>query len=198
MNLKTRNPVRDLVSAAMCLALCMVLPFLTGQIPEIGGMLCPMHIPVLLAGFICGPWYALAVGFLAPPLRFVMFGMPRLMPTGLAMAFELATYGLIVGILYRKLAKNVINTYVSMIAAMLLGRVVWHCDDDPDGCHRRQLRLDRVHLRRGSQCHPRYHRAACADPAAGICAEKGQSHRITASHDNEPAWQHILPCRFWI
>ena len=125
MNLKTRNPVRDLVSAAMCLALCMVLPFLTGQIPEIGGMLCPMHIPVLLAGFICGPWYALAVGFLAPPLRFVMFGMPPLMPTGLAMAFELATYGLIVGILYRKLAKNVINTYVSMIAAMLVGRVVW-------------------------------------------------------------------------
>lgn len=125
MNLKTRNPVRDLVSAAMCLALCMVLPFLTGQIPEIGSMLCPMHIPVLLAGFICGPWYALAVGFLAPPLRFVMFGMPPLMPTGLAMAFELATYGLIVGLLYRKLAKNIPNIYLSLVGAMVAGRVVW-------------------------------------------------------------------------
>lgn len=47
--------IQKLVLAAVCLALCMVLPFLTGQIPEIGSMLCPMHIPVLLCGFVCGP-----------------------------------------------------------------------------------------------------------------------------------------------
>ena len=35
---------RKLVFAAVCLALGMVLPFLTGQIPAIGSMLLPMHI----------------------------------------------------------------------------------------------------------------------------------------------------------
>ena len=125
MNLKTRNPIRDLVSAAMCLALCMVLPFLTGQIPQIGSMLCPMHIPVLLAGFVCGHWYALAVGGIAPIMRYALFGMPPLMPTGLAMTFELAAYGLIAGLLYRKLPKTVPNIYISLICALLAGRIVW-------------------------------------------------------------------------
>ena len=82
--------IRQLVFSAVCLALCMVLPFLTGQIPEIGGMLCPMHLPVLLCGLLCSPLWAAAVGFIAPLLRFVLFGMPPLMPTGLAMCFELA------------------------------------------------------------------------------------------------------------
>ena len=91
--------VQKLVLAALCLALCMVLPFLTGQIPEIGSALSPMHIPVLLAGFLCGPWWALAVGAVAPVLRFALFGMPPIFPTGLAMCFELATYGLISGLL---------------------------------------------------------------------------------------------------
>ena len=43
-----------LIYAAVCLSLCLVLPFLTGQIPEIGSKLSPMHIPVLLCGFLCG------------------------------------------------------------------------------------------------------------------------------------------------
>ena len=103
----------------------MVLPFLTGQIPEVGSMLSPMHIPVLLAGFLCGPWWALAVGAVAPALRFALFGMPPLFPTGLAMCFELATYGLVSGLLYQRLPKKTANIYVSLIAAMVVGRIVW-------------------------------------------------------------------------
>ena len=119
------SPILRLTYAAACLALCMVLPFLTGQIPEIGSALCPMHIPVLLAGFLCGPWWALAVGAVAPLLRFALFGMPPLFPTGAAMCFELAAYGLISGVLYRKLPKRAVNVYLALIAAMLAGRVVW-------------------------------------------------------------------------
>ena len=40
-----KTDVKNLVQAALFLALALVLPFLTGQIPEIGAMLCPMHIP---------------------------------------------------------------------------------------------------------------------------------------------------------
>lgn len=117
--------VQKLVLAAVCLALCMVLPFLTGQIPEIGGMLCPMHIPVLLCGFICGPAWAAVVGAIAPLLRFALFGMPPLFPTGVAMCVELAAYGAASGVLYRVLPRRTVNVYVSLIAAMLLGRILW-------------------------------------------------------------------------
>ena len=126
MQTKTQNPaIRRMVSAAVCLALCMVLPFLTGQIPQVGSALCPMHIPVLLAGFLCGPWWAMAVGAVAPLLRFALFGMPPIFPTGVAMCFELAAYGLVSGLLYARLPKKTVNIYVSLVAAMLAGRVVW-------------------------------------------------------------------------
>ena len=119
-----KTPVRRLTAAAVCLALCLVLPFLTGQIPQIGSALCPMHIPVLLAGFICGPWWAAAVGVVAPLLRHVLFGMPPIL-TALAMCFELAAYGLCSGLLYGNSAKKLRNVYLSLVAAMIVGRVVW-------------------------------------------------------------------------
>ena len=125
MQTKTANPaIRRMVTTAVCLALCMVLPFLTGQIPQIGSALSPMHIPVLLAGFLCGPWWAMAVGFAAPMLRHVWMGMPPLI-TAIAMSFELAGYGLFSGLLYRLLPKKTVNIYVSLIGAMILGRIIW-------------------------------------------------------------------------
>ena len=81
MKTSNKTKITNLVYAAVCLALCLVLPFLTGQIPQVGNALCPMHIPVLLAGFLCGPWWALAVGLVAPLLRHTLFLMPPLMTT---------------------------------------------------------------------------------------------------------------------
>lgn len=114
-----------LTVSAICLALCMVLPFLTGQIPQIGSALSPMHIPVLLCGFFCGPLYAGAVGVLAPLLRSMLFGMPPLFPTGVAMCMELMTYGVVASVLYRRLPKKTSSIYAALIAAMLCGRAVW-------------------------------------------------------------------------
>ena len=124
MPIISKSPVRRLTATAVCLALCLVLPFLTGQIPQIGSALCPMHLPILLAGFICGPWWALAVGAVAPLLRHVIFGMPPIL-TASGMTFELAAYGLFSGLLYHKSKKTVKNIYISLIAAMILGRVIW-------------------------------------------------------------------------
>ena len=123
--MSSRKSLYRLVLSAMFLALALVLPFLTGQIPQIGSALCPMHIPVLLCGFFCGPWYALAVGLIAPLLRFLLFGMPPLFPTGIAMCFELAAYGFVAAVLYKILPKRKVFVYVSLIGAMLAGRIVW-------------------------------------------------------------------------
>jgi len=117
--------VRRLTYAALFLAIALVLPFITGQIPQIGAMLSPMHIPVLLCGFLCGwPW-GLAVGLIAPPLRSLLFGMPAMIPGGVAMALELAAYGAVAGWLYRRLPKKPGSVYIALIIAMIAGRLVW-------------------------------------------------------------------------
>jgi len=119
------NKLFKLVLASMFLALALVFPFLTGQVPQIGNMLCPMHLPVIMVGFLCGPIYGLVVGFIAPLLRFIIFGMPPIMPTGIAMSFELLTYGFVSGLLYEKLSKKKSNIYISLIIAMIAGRAIW-------------------------------------------------------------------------
>lgn len=118
--------LRKLVLAALMLALAYVLPFFTGNIPQIGSMLLPMHLPTILCGFLCGgPWGA-AVGFIAPIFRSVMTGgFPPMFPTAVAMAFEMAAYGFLCGFLYKRLPKNLAGIYSSLIAAMVVGRLVW-------------------------------------------------------------------------
>ena len=121
-----KKTTRNLTWTGMFLAIGLVLPFITGQIPQIGKMLCPMHIPILLCGFFCGWQYAAAIGFICPLLRSALFGMPVLYPSAVGMAFELMTYGLVVGILSKKTGiEKLWKIYVSLISAMLCGRLVW-------------------------------------------------------------------------
>ncbi len=102
------------------------MPFFTGQIPSIGKMLLPMHIPVLLCGLICGPEYGLIVGFVLPLVRSLWLGMPGLYPTAVAMAFEMAAYGFVAGLLYsRSKYRCIWALYKALIPAMLIGRIVW-------------------------------------------------------------------------
>lgn len=121
----THLQVRRLTYAALYLAIAMVLPFVTGQIPEIGSMLCPMHIPALLCGFMCGwPW-GLAVGFIAPLLRSVVFGMPTLFPQAVSMAFELAVYGGLSGFLRPRLPWKRGAVWPALLISMVAGRIAW-------------------------------------------------------------------------
>lgn len=120
-----RTDIKKLTLSAMFMALAFVLPFFTGQIPQIGNMLCPMHIPVLLCGFFCGAPWGMLVGFFAPILRSFVLGMPMMFPTAVCMAFELAAYGFVTGFLHSRLPKKKWTVYVSLISAMIVGRVVW-------------------------------------------------------------------------
>lgn len=116
-----RKSTQHLVLAGFFLALGLLMPFLTAQIPSLGSRLLPMHIPVLLCGCVLGGPTGLLVGLITPLLRSVLFGMPPLFPTAAAMAFELAAYGLFIGMLY----KTTRSIYLSLVLAMLGGRAVW-------------------------------------------------------------------------
>lgn len=118
--------VKNLVLAAMFLAIGLILPFFTGQIKEIGNMLLPMHLPVMLCGLVCGWNYGGAVGFILPLFRSVVFGMPKIYPNAVAMSFELCAYGLLIGIFYNLFKKkNILAVYGSLLLSMLGGRLVW-------------------------------------------------------------------------
>lgn len=109
--------------AALFLNLGLVLPFFAGN-TLFGPALLPMHLPVLICGVILGPKYGALVGLMLPLTRHFMIGMPPL-DTAIVMTFELAAYGCIIGILYAKLPKTVPFLYISLVGAMLAGRVVW-------------------------------------------------------------------------
>ena len=126
MSTNKNKSLLNIVLSAMFLAIALMLPFLTGQIKEFGSMLLPMHIPVMLCGLVCGWQYGLTIGAIAPLLRSALFGMPVMFPSAIAMAFELATYGVVIGILFQKARWKCIKSLLRcLIISMVAGRVVW-------------------------------------------------------------------------
>lgn len=124
--MNTGTKTKNIILAALFLALGMTLPLVTMQIKEIGDSLLPMHFVIMLCGLICGPQYGLICGFLLPFLRSAIFGMPPLYPNAIWMSAELLTYGFVVGYLYKNFFKKQIWwLYLCLIISMLSGRIVW-------------------------------------------------------------------------
>ncbi len=121
-----RDTLYRLILSALFLSIGLLLPFFTGQIRLFGQMLLPMHIPVMLCGLICGWLYGAVVGVALPITRCLMFGMPALFPDAISMGAELAVYGLVAGLIYGMFKRQSIGAvYVSILPAMLLGRLAW-------------------------------------------------------------------------
>ena len=121
-----REYIRKISYSAMFISLGLVLPFLTGQIPEIGNMLLPMHLPVILAGLVTGPWWGSAVGFIVPLLRSLLFSRPVMYPSAIAMAFELAALAAVCGLMYKiSHHKCIYSLYRALIAGIFASRAVW-------------------------------------------------------------------------
>ena len=117
-----------MVVTALLLAIGLALPFLLGQVEVLGQAISPLHIPALLCGLTCGWGWGLTLGAVLPILRSLLFGMPP-MVAAIPMAFELAAYGALTGLIYPLLLKLFKNRshlpamVISMLAAMILGRI---------------------------------------------------------------------------
>ena len=119
---------KQITLCAMFLAIGIILPFITMNIPVVGKMLLPMHIPVLIGGFVLGPIYGALLGVLTPLVRSFIVGTPALYPTAISMSFELMAYGLASGIMYYFVFKKnnkIIYIYATLLTAMIFGRVVY-------------------------------------------------------------------------
>ncbi|MDL2252689.1 ECF transporter S component [Ruminococcaceae bacterium OttesenSCG-928-I18] len=115
-----KTHTQKLVTTGALLAVGLVLPMFFHMFGA-GGVMLPLHIPVLLCGLVCGAPYGAACGLILPFLSSVLTGMPPLFPTAIAMSLELCTYGIVTGVLYRTYANNI---YLSLVVGMLAGRVV--------------------------------------------------------------------------
>ncbi len=117
--------VKKAIITAVCMALCVVLPLAFHAVPNAGSIYLPMHIPVLLCGLICGWSFGLACGIVGPLLSSLLTGMPpaAVLP---AMVIELAVYGMVAGLgmALVRTKKLSADLYISLIAAMLTGRIV--------------------------------------------------------------------------
>ena len=116
---------KKIVLTALFIALGLTLPMITANVPMIGNMLLPMHFPVIICGLICGAGYGALAGVITPLLRSFIFGMPPLFPIATAMAFELAAYGAVAGLVYVVIQKNKGSVYPALVISMLSGRAVW-------------------------------------------------------------------------
>ena len=116
---------KKIIFSGMMIAVGIILPFFTGQIPQVGKMLLPMHFPVFIAGIVCGWREGFLVGLITPILRSALFGMPVMYPMAISMSIELLTYGLVIGSLLKNKKKNIFNVYTSLLISMLAGRIAY-------------------------------------------------------------------------
>ncbi len=131
----TRAEIRKMVLAGVLTALAVVLARVFHAIGgwQAGSAFLPMHIPVLLCGFLCGWKYGMISGFLTPVIAMLVSGMPN-GNTLISMECELAAYGAAAGALAQVRwpfgSKNegfssVVQIVVSLVLAMLVGRGVY-------------------------------------------------------------------------
>lgn len=119
MNYRTKTT--NIVISGLLIAIGVIIPSIFHSVGIAGNIFLPMHVPVLLGGFLLSPIYAFLVGILTPLLNSLLTGMPPLFPMAIIMVFELGIYGLVASYLYRKLKVPVI---ISLILSMIVGRLV--------------------------------------------------------------------------
>lgn len=119
---------KKLTFGAMCLALSLLIPqaFHLIGMQQAGSIFLPMHLPVFIGGMLLGPIYGLFLGVFAPLTSFVVTGMPTAERV-LFMMSELATYGMVSGLLFHQLhfSKQKWGALSALVLSMLAGRVVY-------------------------------------------------------------------------
>ena len=121
----TLNVVTTAMLCAFAVVISSAMHNLAGSVTK---SLSPMHLPVFLAGILCGNWLGLICGACAPILGFLTSGRPAFPNAMIPMMFELATYGFVSGLMRNIFVKNPkthkFASVLALVVAMVAGRVV--------------------------------------------------------------------------
>ena len=110
---------KKMILSALFIAIGLILPMIFHAVNLSGSIFSPMHLPVMLGGFLLGPTYGAIIGVITPVLSSILTGMPPIMPIMPMMALELLGYGFMTGLLFRKTKK----TYMSLTVSIVFGRL---------------------------------------------------------------------------
>ena len=116
-----RNNTKKIIIAGLLLALGVIIPMIFHSTGIAGNVFLPMHIPVLIGGFLLPPYLALFLGMLTPLVNSLVTGMPPMFPMAIIMIFELGVYGMVASLLYRKLE---MPSIIALILSMIAGRIM--------------------------------------------------------------------------
>lgn len=119
-NMSKKITTKELVLSGLLLGSGIILPMIFHMFGMTGPIALPMHIPVLIGGFLLSPQLSLFLGIITPVISSLMTGMPVMFPMAIIMAFELGTYGLTASLSTRKLKLSPIP---SLIISMIAGRI---------------------------------------------------------------------------
>ena len=121
----TLNVVTTAMLCAFAVVISSAMHNLAGSVTK---SLSPMHLPVFMAGILCGNWLGLICGACAPVLGFLTSGRPAFPNSMIPMMFELATYGFVSGLMRNIFVKNPkthkFASVLALVVAMVAGRVV--------------------------------------------------------------------------
>lgn len=121
----TLNVVTTAMLCAFAVVISSAMHNLAGSVTK---SISPMHLPVFLAGILCGNWLGLICGACAPILGFLTSGRPAFPNAMIPMMFELATYGFASGLMRNIFVKNPkthkFASVLALVVAMVAGRVV--------------------------------------------------------------------------
>lgn len=118
------SQAHKLVLAGLLTALGVLFPYAVSHAFGVPGtVLLPMHIPVFLIGFLCGPMYGMLGGLLIPALSSLLTGMPAAFPMLPIMACELCAYGALSRAVLSQAALAAVR--LLLLLAMLGGRAAY-------------------------------------------------------------------------
>lgn len=114
--------LKNIAYSGLLIAIGVVLPqvfHIFGQ--QVGQTFLPMHIPIIIAGLVVGPWYGIGVAIATPIISSLFTTMPPV-PMLYFMIFELSAYALAAGILAKKIKLNI---YINLLITLVFGRLVY-------------------------------------------------------------------------
>lgn len=114
------NKTKEIVLSGLLLASGIILPMIFHMFSLTGPIALPMHIPVLIGGFLLSPPLALLLGITTPIISGLLTGMPVMFPMAIIMALELGIYGLTASLAARKFKLSI---FPALIISMIAGRI---------------------------------------------------------------------------
>lgn len=112
--------INEMIKCSALIGIGVLMPIILHLFGAAGPVFLPMHIPVIVGGFVLSAPYAAIVAIVTPIVSSLLTGMPPVYPILPIMVIELTCYAIVVNVAYNKLK---ISAPLSLLMSLILGRI---------------------------------------------------------------------------